>query len=223
MTHAELNQIKLARLPTLIPESASWVPALIGAAYKYNIYNDELNHWIGQQIVETGNFTLFRESLNYSVDRLLTLFSRTRISATNAEQYGRKPGQPANQQAIANIVYGGKWGKENLGNTLPNDGWHFRGAGPKQTTGRANFKRASQEIYGDDRLMANPELLAQPQAGALAAAVYWSDARLRGIDAAARRNDYVEVRRLVNGGSNGLNGPHGAIAWTKKIQKLFDI
>ena len=222
---SNVNASLIHLLPTIVPSSAPWTEALATAALKYNIANDkhELAHWLGQQVVETGRFTLFRESLNYSVDRLLDIFSRTRISAADAERYGRKPGRAANQQAIANIVYGGAWGKKNLGNTQPNDGWHFRGAGPKQTTGRANFKRASQELYGDDRLMVNPELLAQPEAGALAAAVYWDDARRRGIDAAARRNDYVEVRRLVNGGSNGLDGPDGTIAWTKKIQKLFNI
>jgi predicted chitinase len=41
--------------------------------------------------------------------------------------------------AIANIIYGGEWGRKNLGNTQPGDGWRFRGGGLPQITGRANY------------------------------------------------------------------------------------
>ena len=47
---------------------------------------------------------------------LLTTFSRNRISEVDANKYGRTLTQPANQVAIANILYGGEFGKKQLGN-----------------------------------------------------------------------------------------------------------
>lgn len=217
----------IRKLPEIVPKSAPWVEALIVAGIKYGIVNDKriLAHWLGQMIVETGMFTAFRESMNYDPAGLMRTF-KGRITQEQANALGRIPGRAAKQQEIANIVYGGAWGKKNLGNTQPNDGWYFRGGGPKQTTGRKNTKLASIAIFGDDTLMHNPDLLATPAVGALASAVYWRDQRPRGIDAAALRNDYREVRRLVNGGSNGLedNGKTlGTRTWTQRIEKLFNI
>ncbi len=55
------------------------------------------------------------ENLNYSVDGLLKNFGSHRITHTQAYDYGRSANHAANQQAIANIIYGGSWGKNNLG------------------------------------------------------------------------------------------------------------
>lgn len=106
-----------------------------------------------------------RESLNYSVDGLLKTFSRKRISEADARRLGRKNGEPAlpvaRQREIANILYGGEWGRKNLGNTQPNDGWDFRGGGFAQTTGRANFKRISAMVGYD--LTKDPEAIVRPE------------------------------------------------------------
>ena len=40
-----------------------------------------------------------------------------------------------------NFIYGGEWGKRNLGNIDPDDGFRFRGGGLIQLTGRANYGR----------------------------------------------------------------------------------
>ena len=83
-----------------------------------------------------------------------------RITEAQAQRYGRTDNRPADQQAIANIVYGGAWGKKNLGNTEPDDGWRFRGRGLIQLTGRDNYRRCSRALFGDERLLitaiANP-------------------------------------------------------------------
>lgn len=95
--------------------------------------------------LETGaRFTPISESLNYSVDGLLKTFGRHRISAADAARFGRRdtaPKRAANQEAIANLIYGGEWGKANLGNTMPGDGWTYRGRGLSQITGRANYEK----------------------------------------------------------------------------------
>lgn len=101
------------------------------------------------------------ESLNYSVSGLLNTFGRHRISRADAERLGRKPGEPAlsvtRQRAIANILYGGTWGRDNLGNTEPDDGWTYRGRGLAHDTGRRNYKLSGDAVGVD--LIANPDAL----------------------------------------------------------------
>lgn len=159
-------------------------------------------HFLAQVFVESAGFARTVENLNYSAQALKTLFGRHRISEEDADKFGRKKGQPANQSAIANIVYGGKWGAENLGNTAPGDGWKFRGRGLKQLTGRENYERFSRAWLGSDALLANPGQVAEP-AGAVASAIwFWHN---KGLNAVADRNSVEQVTRIVNGGSNGLD------------------
>jgi putative chitinase len=172
-------------------------------------------HFLGQIAVESAGFTRTTESLNYSVGGLKVTFPR-RISDEDAEKFGRKKGQPANQSAIANIVYGGKWGAENLGNTIPGDGWKFRGRGLKQLTGRSNYERFSRAWLGSDALLANPGQVAEP-AGAVASAIwFWHN---KGLNAVADRNSVEQVTRIVNGGSNGLQERR---EMTTKFLQAFD-
>jgi putative chitinase len=50
------------------------------------------------------------EGLNYQSIALQKLFSRQRISMGQTIDFGRTMTHPANQQMIANIIYGGQWG-----------------------------------------------------------------------------------------------------------------
>jgi putative chitinase len=66
-------------------------------------------------------------------------------------------------------------GRSDLGNTQPGDGPLFKGRGFIQLTGRANYSQASKELFGDDRLVRNPGLVASdPQIAALTAAWFWT-------------------------------------------------
>lgn len=104
---------------------------------QYGIDTADIFHeFIANVLHESGGFTILSESLNYSVDGLLSTFSRKRISLTDAKKYGRTATQKADQVALACLLYGGEWGKKNLGNVMPMDGWTFRGAGLMQSTGR---------------------------------------------------------------------------------------
>lgn len=91
---------------------------------------------------ETGRKMMpLAENLNYSVNGLLNSFGRHRISRADAQKYGRSGNRKANQKAIANIIYGGPWGRKQLGNVKPNDGWDMRGRGKPQVTGRRNYEK----------------------------------------------------------------------------------
>lgn len=103
-------------------------------------------------MIETGgSYEPIRENLNYSVASLVSKFGN-RISASDAAKYGRTAMQKANQEAIANIIYGGEWGKKNLGNTQPGDGWKYRGRSLTQITGRRNYAKFGLEENPEDAM-----------------------------------------------------------------------
>ena len=90
-------------------------------------------------------------------------------------------------------------GKGGLGNSQQGDGERFKGRGPIQLTGRANYE-AYGRMLGLD-LVAHPELVATPEVGWQVAACYF--AKRSGVLAAADAGDFRRVTRLVNGGYNG--------------------
>lgn len=158
-----------------------------------------LAHFMVQIYHETGGFTILRESLNYSVEGLLATFGSKRIPRALAEKIGRTPERKADQIAIAEAAYGGEWGKKNLGNITPGDGWRYRGHSLPQLTGRANFRHFG-EILGID-LEGNPDLSLDPKYALLLAATFW---REKGCAKFADADDLRSVRRLWNGGAIGL-------------------
>jgi peptidoglycan L-alanyl-D-glutamate endopeptidase CwlK len=92
--------------------------------------------------------------------------------------------------------------RRDLGNTGPPDGAKFRGRGFVQLTGRANYTRYAGEIEVD--LVTSPELANDPQVAATLLARFIGD-RENPIREALAANDLATARRLVNGGSLGLN------------------
>lgn len=52
------------------------------------------------------------------------------------------------------------------------DGYTYRGRGHVQITGRDQYAKVSQELFGDDRLVKNPDLVNDPSIGLRASAAY---------------------------------------------------
>lgn len=205
-----MSRIDPAKFAAFAPRAIpGTLAALEYAAAKSGIADRlALAHWLGQMHVESAGFSKMTESLNYSVEGLLKTFGRHRISAPDCARFGRKPGQVANQSALANILYGGAWGKENLGNTEPGDGWRYRGGGFKQITGRANYREAGHED--------EPDILrTDVQPSANAAANFFAR---HGCIGPARADDVEGVTRRVNGGLLGLSE---RIAATKTAKGLI--
>lgn len=92
-------------------------------------------------------------------------------------------------------------GREDLGNTSPGDGVKYPGRGPIQITGKANYLACSKALFGDDRLLRNPELLEQPENGAKAAVWFWNT---RNLNAFADADRFTDMTRKINGGLNGI-------------------
>ncbi len=94
--------------------------------------------------------------------------------------------------------------RKDLGNQGPPDGANFRGRGYIQLTGRANFLEHGQAIGLGTQLIDNPKLANQPDIAAklLASFLKSKEQKIRNALAAG---DLKTARRLVNGGSHGLD------------------
>ena len=90
-------------------------------------------------------------------------------------------------------------GRANLGNTQPGDGKRYKGRGPIQLTGRANYRKAGEALGLD--LENNPERVADPEVGCQVAGWFWET---RGLNALADAGDFKQITKRVNGGYNGL-------------------
>lgn len=75
--------------------------------------------------------------------------------------------------AFFETVYGGAWGRKNLGNTEPGDGFRYRGRGFCQLTGRGNYVRYGKLL--GLRLVSDPDLANDPEAAAAIICAYIRD------------------------------------------------
>jgi len=99
--------------------------------------------------------------------------------------------------------------RTDLGNVDAPDGESFKGRGFVQLTGRANYQEHGRAIGMGDGLLENPELANDPKIAAklLASFLKRKEARIRNALAVA---DLAGARKLVNGGSHGLEAFTGA-------------
>jgi predicted chitinase len=98
------------------------------------------------------------------------------------------------------------------------DAWQYRGRGHVQITGRDQYAQVSQELFGDDRLLKNPDLLNDPALGLRASAAY---AKKYGK---ADQDQSPDVQQSLNraltavGGSN-IYAPGGRM-YSQQIKRL---
>ena len=181
---------------------AMWASVLTPACAEHGITTPlRLAAFLANTGHETGGGAVLVESLNYSAEALIAKFGRHRISVDQARQLGRTSSHPAQQAALANQLYGGEWGRKNLGNVELGDGWRFRGRGLIQLTGRANYQCFAEAIGAplNDAFLASLEV---PSTAAEGAAHFW---RVADCNAIADTGDIAAVRRRVNGGDFGLD------------------
>lgn len=90
----------------------------------------------------------------------------------------------------------------NLGNSEKGDGKLLMGRGPLQITGRKNYTRMSKDMFGDNRLLKNPDLLSLPEYGIQSACIYWKWTKMDKVDDDLH---ITQETKKVNGGYNGLD------------------
>jgi putative chitinase len=199
-----LTPARLALAAPELPQAArpAWVAELSAAATLALIDTaEQWAHWLGQMAHESSGFTRMEENLNYSAERVRAVWSRRFPTDASAQVVARNP------RLLANTVYNGRMSNR----PGSDDGWHFRGRGPKQITGRDNYTSFNSWCRERDLLApgqdvrTSPELLLQPRFGSLAAAWYWSANNLGAIldrldgEAACRA-----MTRRINGGQIGF-------------------
>lgn len=91
-------------------------------------------------------------------------------------------------------------GRKALGNVVAGDGRKYKGRGPIQLTGRANYRR--YEDMSGIPLLRVPVLAGVPAIGFQVSALYWLDLN---CNESADRGDLEGVTRLINGGLNGID------------------
>jgi predicted chitinase len=147
---------------------------------------------------ESGGFRSTVENTNYKAKGFLKLFgARNKITTEAQAQAILDQGEDAKLEAM----YGGDWGRKNLGNTEAGDAAKFKGRGVMQLTGRDNYTAASKALGID--LVNHPELLENPEVSAKAALWYWNSRK--GLSAAGKAGDVKAATRAINGGLNGVD------------------
>ena len=101
-------------------------------------------------------------------------------------------------------------GRKDLGNVNKGDGVRYKGRGPIQLTGRANYRKYGQELGID--FENNPTIVALPSVGMLVACKYWSE---NNLNVFADYDDVTTITRRINGGLNGFEDRKNKLSMIK--------
>jgi len=201
-----IEQLKAAGIKHEVAER--WLPHVQKALARFGIESDrQVAAWLAQTAHESGGYTMLVENLNYRATTLAACWpnrfaemgpdkkpKRTEkgalIPTKVALSIERKP------ELIANLVYSKRMGN---GPAESGEGWKYRGRGLKQLTGKDNYTRCGQALELD--LVANPDLLLEPEGAALSAAWFWSVNKCGPL---ADADDFVGLTKKINGGTIGL-------------------
>ena len=172
-----------------------WQSAIQSACDKYDISNRRrVAMFLANVGVECASLTKLVENLNYSAERMAVVWPSRFLTL---DKDGNKvPNELAyklqrNPEALANNVYANRMGNRDESS---GDGWKYRGQGPIMITGRENISNCAKAIGMD--LVNQPELLQEPEAGALSAAWFWSR---RELNRAADLDMFSQSVKKING------------------------
>lgn len=184
-----------------------WLPHVQSAMARFGIESEkQVAAWLAQTAHESGGYTMLTENLNYKAATLAVCWPN-RFAVLGPDKKPIKengknvPTVVANSIAgkpelIANMVYSSRMGN---GPAESGEGWKYRGRGLKQLTGKDNYTRCGAALGLD--IVANPDLLLEPEGAALSAAWFWSVNKCGPL---ADADDFVGLTKKINGGTIGL-------------------
>lgn len=185
---------KLAACITKNKDPQPWFNALAEHLPQFEINTPaRVAGFISQCQHESGDFTLLQENLNYGAKGLMGTFHKYFLTEDVALQYERKP------EMIANRVYSSRMGN---GDEHSGDGWKYRGRGLLQLTGKSNYAQCSHDLFHDETLVEDPDLLRTPEYAVLSACWFWKKNNLNAI---CDTGDVVALSKRINGGTIGLD------------------
>ncbi|AXY86130.1 putative lysis protein [Escherichia phage vB_EcoM_IME392] len=192
--------VTLDQLKKFLPTTSTEVlekllPAINTTIERYGINtNRRLRYFMAQTAFETRDYTKFVESLYYtSASRLVAVWPsrftlRGEPGKLNANAYIRDP------EKLANQVYANRMGN---GTPASGDGYKYIGRGAMHLTGKANYREASLSIFGDDRLVEDPELVETDfETIMLTAGWFWDKNKLNQL---ADQDAFTKVTQKING------------------------
>ncbi|MCF5965075.1 glycoside hydrolase family 19 protein [Xanthomonas perforans] len=174
-----------------------WIEPISEACRLYSISTPRrMAAFLAQVGHESAGLAALVEGLNYSLENLTAAGSRWRSLLSRVKELAR------NSVGLGNAAYANRLGN---GDEASGDGYRFRGRGPIQNTGRANYAGMRDTLRAKGvrdvpDFEKQPEMLEQPKWGALAAAAFWDTRNLNPLADAGRFDDITE---RVNGGQNG--------------------
>ena len=183
-----------AGIPSKIADD--WILPLEAAMDEFMIglTTNRIAMFLAQIAHETMGLTRVVENLNYSAEGLMKTWQKRFPTVDIAKQFEHNP------EKIANFVYAGRNGN---GDPSSGDGWKFRGRGPIQITGRANYLAAHDRTWIE--CVTYPELLELPPYGSRASASWWSSHGLNGL---ADNKNFDKITLVINGEMNGSEDRH---------------
>ena len=169
---------------------------------------------LGNVAKESG-LTAKDENLDYgktSNERIRSIFGSRATGKTDAELDVIKK----DPKQMGEMMYGaGTKVGQGMGNTEPGDGFKYRGRGFIQLTGKNNYAAASKAIFGDNRLVDNPDLASDPAVAAQISAWFTEKqgkgmAKKMGVDlASASQEDLNRVYTSAIAGREIKKGEGG--------------
>jgi putative chitinase len=170
-----------------------WYNAMVEYLPKFDIITPaRVAGFVAQCQHESADFTALQENLNYGAKGLMNIFKKYYPDEALAKSHERKP------ELIANRVYSSRMGN---GPEASGDGWKYRGRGILQLTGRSNYTQCSRDLFGDDTLANDPDLLRTPEYAILSACWFWHK---NGLNSICDKGDIVLLSKKINGGTIGL-------------------
>lgn len=165
---------------------AEWVLSLNRTLLAYQITTRRrVANFIAQMIAESGLDPTREENLSYTAERLMVVWPRRFPTLEAARPFA------ANPVALANRVYSNRLGN---GNEASGDGWHFRGRGLIQLTGRSNYAEYGGLIDVD--LETQPNLAVVPEHSFNVAGAYWQEL---GLNRLADNANVDGITLAING------------------------
>lgn len=194
------------------------IEIVIKSLNKYGITNPLTQKAILSTIGKESGFNINQRETSYkntSPARIKSIFGSRFSGMSDAEINDIKK----NDNLFWEKVYGGEWGRKNLGNTQPGDGAKFIGRGFNGLTGRANYQSYSDLLRRNGTnadLVANPDLLYKPEIAAEANALYF----LQGLShpliikkyGNKDPNDFKDLNTALKAAVNANAGPGSDIS-----------
>lgn len=177
------------------PEPQVWAEAMANVFPVYEINTPQrVAAFLAQCGHESGGWTVFEENLNYSAQGLRKIFGKYFPNDELALAYQRQP------EKIANRIYANRMGN---GPEESGDGFKYRGRGPIQLTGKANYTAFAKDMFEDwENVVENPDWVTYDKDFALMSAIwFWNKNKL---NHEADIGDIKTMTRKINGGYIGL-------------------